>query len=361
MSTQMSVTDLRDAGAFIHSELDDYGLDPFEFRVYARIVRRAGGGRCFESIPNIAKACQMSLSRARNAIKLLVSAGLIIRNEVLGFASEIQLTGSKFWAPRERLAELRNRITKPTPVKSSTPIKNDTPIKSGTTPPTKNDRGTPIKNDRGPLSDLVDEVYPYKEIPFNESLKGNYPPISPPATSAIRDCPLAGENSGTGFSEEAVQAHHRPSPVQISDQRSPQSQLTLVGESSAATPRQKSKKSELYETVREVYNANKPMVWCECRSIDQERRRLIDRAYQEHGQEMLQMMATALENAGKDTRFWGVKPLKINTLFTKSHLVELCELDSTPAPSGLTQAQQDQLERRKTKLEFLASFQQSHA
>jgi hypothetical protein len=34
--------DGRNLPIFIHSELDDLGLDPYEFRVYARIARRAG-------------------------------------------------------------------------------------------------------------------------------------------------------------------------------------------------------------------------------------------------------------------------------------------------------------------------------
>ncbi|WNN92109.1 hypothetical protein [Gloeocapsopsis dulcis] len=37
---------------FVPSDLDDYGLDPFEFRIYARIVRRAGkDGFSREGVP----------------------------------------------------------------------------------------------------------------------------------------------------------------------------------------------------------------------------------------------------------------------------------------------------------------------
>lgn len=32
--------------------LDEYGLDPMEYRLYSHIVRRAGKDGCFESIPN---------------------------------------------------------------------------------------------------------------------------------------------------------------------------------------------------------------------------------------------------------------------------------------------------------------------
>ena len=51
----------RDWGAIIPSFLDDYGLDPYEMRVYIRLARRAGmGGQCWESISKMASSCRMS-------------------------------------------------------------------------------------------------------------------------------------------------------------------------------------------------------------------------------------------------------------------------------------------------------------
>ena len=45
MNQEVSATEGgRDWGAIIPSFLDDYGLDPYEMRVYIRLARRAGMG-----------------------------------------------------------------------------------------------------------------------------------------------------------------------------------------------------------------------------------------------------------------------------------------------------------------------------
>jgi len=56
---------------FVRREIDDYGLDPHEFRIYPRITYRAGNGQAWESLGNIASACRMALSRARKTLRLL--------------------------------------------------------------------------------------------------------------------------------------------------------------------------------------------------------------------------------------------------------------------------------------------------
>ncbi len=56
---------------FIKREIDDYGLDPDEFRIYPRITRRAGNGEAWESLGNMARAYRITLSRARKTLRLL--------------------------------------------------------------------------------------------------------------------------------------------------------------------------------------------------------------------------------------------------------------------------------------------------
>ncbi len=56
---------------FVRREIDDYGLDPYEFRIYARITRRAGNGEAWESITNRTCACRMGLSRELKALQIL--------------------------------------------------------------------------------------------------------------------------------------------------------------------------------------------------------------------------------------------------------------------------------------------------
>ena len=53
---------------FVRSEIDDYGLDPYEFRIYARITRCAGNGEAWESLNNKACACCMSLIKGAKNI-----------------------------------------------------------------------------------------------------------------------------------------------------------------------------------------------------------------------------------------------------------------------------------------------------
>lgn len=52
----------------VHSDLDEHGLDPYEFRIYAHIVRRTGGkldGECFAKLKKISEVCHMSNSQKK--------------------------------------------------------------------------------------------------------------------------------------------------------------------------------------------------------------------------------------------------------------------------------------------------------
>ncbi len=55
----------------VKREIDDYGLDPYKFRLYACISRRASNGGAWESLYKMARACCISLSRARTTWQLL--------------------------------------------------------------------------------------------------------------------------------------------------------------------------------------------------------------------------------------------------------------------------------------------------
>ena len=56
---------------FVKRKIDDYRLDPYEFRIYAWITRRTGNSEAWESLANMASACCMSLSRARKTLQIL--------------------------------------------------------------------------------------------------------------------------------------------------------------------------------------------------------------------------------------------------------------------------------------------------
>ncbi len=70
-SVTSAVKEKSELSLFVKREIDDYRQDTYEFRIYARINRRAGNSEAWESITNRACACRMSLSRARLALQIL--------------------------------------------------------------------------------------------------------------------------------------------------------------------------------------------------------------------------------------------------------------------------------------------------
>lgn len=66
---------------YIHRNLDEYGLDPYSFRVLCHIIRRTGGGmgKCFASLENISDKCKMSKRKAQQCIHYLISLNVIKR------------------------------------------------------------------------------------------------------------------------------------------------------------------------------------------------------------------------------------------------------------------------------------------
>jgi hypothetical protein len=149
-----------DFSLFVRREIDDYGLDPYEFRIYARITRRAGNGEAWESLANMASACCMSLGRARKALSLLKLAKLVESIERPGYSTLYRLTPQHKWVECERLQELRSfvnfRAKSPTPIRCDRGTKNDSPITSSSTPLPE---VIPL-----PLSNVIDEGIPSESI-----------------------------------------------------------------------------------------------------------------------------------------------------------------------------------------------------
>jgi len=81
-------------------ELDDAGLDPYQFRAYQRIARRCMGapkGQCFESLESMAIGCKMSRPTLVRSIKVLIQRGMIRRLSRQGATSYYALTDKKHW------------------------------------------------------------------------------------------------------------------------------------------------------------------------------------------------------------------------------------------------------------------------
>lgn len=99
-----------DLPIFIHSELDDYGLDPHEFRVYARLARRAYRGASTEGIRNMAERIGVSERKVRYTLKVLAEAGLITLHIRPGHTPTCQLRPVRDWSPKEQLPAIRERV-----------------------------------------------------------------------------------------------------------------------------------------------------------------------------------------------------------------------------------------------------------
>lgn len=176
---------------FVPSDLDDYGLDPYEFRIYGRIARRAGReNEAWESIPKMARGCQMSESRARKALQLLEAAGLIKSIERPGYTTIRHLTPRQEWVAPEKLETIRASLIR---TKSITPSKSDSGSKTD----------TPIQSETGVVSDIP--PLPVSEV-IGESnpLKGKPVKILPPCTPNAEEELIGGEVKFLIEAEEEV-------------------------------------------------------------------------------------------------------------------------------------------------------------
>ena len=119
--SSFSVGDKRRKPIFIHSELDDYGLDPYEFRVYARFARRTGNtGQMYESVGNVAKACKMSERKVQHCIKVLLALRLIdLAKADKGETRHYDLLDIEAWVDVSEVEATREAALKPTRTKDT--------------------------------------------------------------------------------------------------------------------------------------------------------------------------------------------------------------------------------------------------
>lgn len=154
-SNEIESIDARDdLPIFIHSQLDDYGLDPVEFRIYARLARRAGKhGSATESIPNMAKVVRRSGRTVQRVLKFLTLTKLTSRIERPGKTDRYILNPASKWVNKSKIDSIRVLVygkSGDTSVTTDTRDSGDTGEGSGdttdmgvVTPQT--DEGTPLK------------------------------------------------------------------------------------------------------------------------------------------------------------------------------------------------------------------------
>lgn len=100
MNPEIVTQDVRDFGAiFIHSELDDAGLTPAEFRVYAHIARRAGSDGAYPGIDSMAEVCRLAKATVIDAVRMLESRKMIFVKREEGQRNRYHLTRQSAWQP----------------------------------------------------------------------------------------------------------------------------------------------------------------------------------------------------------------------------------------------------------------------
>ncbi|NET70613.1 MAG: hypothetical protein F6K62_06435 [Sphaerospermopsis sp. SIO1G2] len=96
---------------FVHAILDLYGLNPYDFRIYAHIA--ACGGSCESNFENIKNICKMSIRKAQYSVKNLCDLGLIRKIKYKGKKILYVMTSRQEWKKpiySESLEEERKKI-----------------------------------------------------------------------------------------------------------------------------------------------------------------------------------------------------------------------------------------------------------
>lgn len=204
--------------AFIHSILDDYPLNPCEFRLYTRIARR---GNCYESIPNMAKSCGMSESVARRALNVLKKCGLIDSINRVGDSAVHWCKKASEWIDSKKVEAVRKSLTRS---KNATRIKSDassTPVKSDTGVVAEITRGG-VTSDTGVVADLIHKGNPFKLIPeVNPTNKER-------SAEFVCDGVLEKEKLTTTFPDQDLEIKSSPQAEPLSEDKS--SANSLAGE-----------------------------------------------------------------------------------------------------------------------------------
>lgn len=92
---------------FISQAIDEYGLDPYEFRILAHVARRAGKDICYASQETIANACGINKRKVMKALQTLCDVGIIKKTRT-GRSNHYTLQESGKWEHPSKLQALRS-------------------------------------------------------------------------------------------------------------------------------------------------------------------------------------------------------------------------------------------------------------
>lgn len=98
---------------FLHSFLDEYGLDPYEFRTYSHVVRRSGGKgnvAFFAKLSTTSKLLSMSVRKLQGCLKLLCALRLLRKESRPGRTDQYFVTPPKTWVVNTEIDLVRARM-----------------------------------------------------------------------------------------------------------------------------------------------------------------------------------------------------------------------------------------------------------
>lgn len=156
---------------FVSGGFDDFGWDPFEFRMLARINRRCNGkegvtGTFWESVPKLARKLQMSQHVTRRTLQILEeSRAIYVVKADPGESKNYKVHDASKWVSLVELQVIREKHTH---------TKNDRGIRSVTT--IKSDKRGASKTKRVPLPKTIDKGLPSEGLPNKV-----YPVVAVPA------------------------------------------------------------------------------------------------------------------------------------------------------------------------------------
>jgi hypothetical protein len=118
---------------FIPMWLDEYGLTAIEFRVYSHVLRRAGKtGKCWESVPRIARACCLGRNVTLKALHTLTNIyRLLSKNKRPGETDEYSIAHQSQWQPPVPQEDRLRRRIKKHPTDSSRRDSEPVPCEDG--------------------------------------------------------------------------------------------------------------------------------------------------------------------------------------------------------------------------------------
>ena len=142
--------------------VDEYGFTPEEFRVFARIMRRAGeNGVFFESVTSMSDTLQISERLVRRALRVLQGCKAILVFTEPGRSTQITVNPSDRWVSSLELLNVRQRIC-------GTQKERDRERKMEENRPLAETQ--PLAETTGvPLAETQPEGYPYKVLNLAET------------------------------------------------------------------------------------------------------------------------------------------------------------------------------------------------